>query len=124
MTSHQQALFATDLAPTCETSEITVIKEVMDPYFYQLHTARSLFYLKDERYDKPFFLRSRDFLGKGYPMEIESTLAEAFQYSPHLFSPERKVARLQRGSEFHENESRREECIKLAEDLLNTAIAP
>lgn len=64
MTSHQQALFATDLAPACETGDIDAIKEVMDPYFYQLLTARSLFYVKDERYDKPFFLRSRDFLGK------------------------------------------------------------
>jgi hypothetical protein len=57
-----------------------------------------------------------------YPMAIETSLAEAFQFSQHLLTPERRAARLQRGREFHENESRREECIKHAENLLNSAI--
>ena len=124
MTSHQQALFATDLAPAYETVDADAIKEVMDTYFEQLHTARSFFCVTDEKYEKPFLPESRDFLGNGYPMEMKSTLAEAFQSSPHLFTPERKAARLQRGREFHENESRREECINHAEDLINAAIAP
>lgn len=66
MTSQQQALFATDLAPACETGDIDAIKEVMDAYFHQLHTARSLFCVTDERYEKPFLPESREFLGKGY----------------------------------------------------------
>ena len=66
MTSHQQSLFVTDLAPACETGDCDAIKEVMDAYFHQLHTARSLFCVEDERYEKPYLPESRDFLGKGY----------------------------------------------------------
>lgn len=66
MTSQQQALFATDLAPACETGDIDELKEVMDAYFHHLHTARSLFCVTDERYEKTFLPESRDFLGKGY----------------------------------------------------------
>lgn len=66
MTSQQQALFVTDLVPACETGDIDAIKEVMDTYFHQLHTARSLFCVTDERYEKPFLPEPRDFLGKGY----------------------------------------------------------
>lgn len=66
MTSHQQSIFVTDLAPACETGDVAAIKEVMDAYFHQLHTARSLFCVTDEKYEKPFLPESRDFLGKGY----------------------------------------------------------
>jgi len=66
MISHQQALFTSDLAPACETGDIDAIQEVMDAYFYQLHTARSLFCVSDDRYEKTFLPESRDFLGKGY----------------------------------------------------------
>ena len=66
MTSHQQSLFVTDLAPACETGDAEAIKEVMDKYFHQLHTARSLFCVRDEKYEKPFLPESRDFLDKGY----------------------------------------------------------
>lgn len=66
MTSHQQSLLVTDLAPACETGDAEVIKEVMDQYFYQLHSARSIFCVTDEKYEKPFLPESRDFLGKGY----------------------------------------------------------
>lgn len=66
MTSLQQSLFVTDLAPACETGNIAAIKEVMDRYFYQLQTARSIFCVTDERYEKPFLPETRDFHGKGY----------------------------------------------------------
>ena len=66
MTSHQQSILATDLAPACETGDVEVIKEVMDRYFYQLHSARSIFCVSDEKHEKPFLPESRDFLGKGH----------------------------------------------------------
>jgi hypothetical protein len=58
-----------------------------------------------------------------YPMAIETALAEAFQSSQHLLTPERQGARLQRMREFLENESRREECIQHAEGRLNAAFS-
>jgi len=57
-----------------------------------------------------------------YPMEVERTLTEGSQSSQHLWDPERKAVRLQRGREFFVSERRREECVKHAEGLLQTAI--
>ncbi len=66
MTFDQRVIFVTELAPACETGDVDAIKKVMDKYFHQLHTARSLFCVTDEKYEMPFLPESRDFLGKGY----------------------------------------------------------
>jgi hypothetical protein len=66
MTSLQQQLLVSDLTPACETGDVNAIKEVMDAYFHQLHTARSLFCVTDEKYEKPCLPESRDFLDKGH----------------------------------------------------------
>ena len=66
MTSQQQSDLLTDLAPACETGEADAIKDVMDTHFHQLQSARSLFCVEDEHYEKPSLPESRDFLNKGY----------------------------------------------------------
>lgn len=66
MTPQQQLQLITDLTYACDTGDLDEISEVMDRHFYSLHTARSIFCVNDEKYEREFFPESRSFGGKGY----------------------------------------------------------
>lgn len=66
MTPHQNLQLITDLTYACETGDVAEIKEVMDQHFYSLQTARCIFCVNDEKYEREFLPESRSFGGKGY----------------------------------------------------------
>lgn len=66
MTSQQHLQLITDLTYACDTGDLAEIKEAMDRHFYSLHTARSIFCVNEEKYEREFLPESRSFGGKGH----------------------------------------------------------
>ncbi len=66
MTFDERLAIMSELTPVCETGEESKIMSVLNEHFYSLGTARSVFCVKDPKYERDFLPPSRDFLGKGY----------------------------------------------------------
>lgn len=66
MTSEEQMGLVEDLTTACDTRLASQIKAVTDKHFHILKTARSVFCVSDEKFDRTFLPSSRDFSGKGY----------------------------------------------------------
>ncbi len=66
MTFDERLAILAELTPACETGEEAEIMSVLSKHFYSLGTARSIFCVKDSKYERDFLPPSQDFLGKGY----------------------------------------------------------
>ena len=66
MTLDERLAIMSELTPVCETGEENEIMSVLNKHFYSLGTARSIFCVKDPKYERDFLPPSRDFMGKGY----------------------------------------------------------
>ncbi len=74
MTAEQQLQLIEELVPACDTGSVPEITEVMNRHFYSLKTARSVFCVSDQQYERDYMPSSRVFSGKGY---LHSLLASS-----------------------------------------------
>jgi hypothetical protein len=73
MTLEQQQGILADLIPVCDDGDVEAISEMMNHHFHSLATARSVFCVTDEKYEREFLPESQVFRDQGYLRSLMSS---------------------------------------------------
>lgn len=73
MTLEQQQGILADLIPVCDDGDVEAISEMMNHHFHSLETARSIFCVTDEKYEREFLPESQVFRDQGYLRSLMSS---------------------------------------------------